>query len=254
MTGLPYILLLALMPAAGNFVGGLIAEFTTTTKRTLSLALHFAAGIIFAVIALELAPRAFEGAPVWMAALALFVGGLFYILLEAVVERFVGGHDDKMPASLAETGSSSSWMIYAAVAVDLFADGLLIGTSSTLSLGLALVVALGQVTADLPEGFATVANFKDKGVPRTKRLLLTASLAFPILFGALLSYFVLKDLGPTIQLTALAFVAGLLLVAASEELMGEAHDSTEDTRWSIVALVAGFVLFGLVSGYFEPPG
>ena len=56
------------------------------------------------------------------------------------------------------------------------------------------MLSLGQVTADLPEGFATVATFKEKGVPRTKRLILSASLVAPILIGASLGYFVLRGL------------------------------------------------------------
>lgn len=53
--------LLALLLGLGNALGGVAAEFTRTTPARLSLALHFAAGIVFGVIALELAPRAFGG-------------------------------------------------------------------------------------------------------------------------------------------------------------------------------------------------
>ena len=63
MSGFIQVILLALLPAAGDFAGGLAAEFIRTTRRTLSFALHLAAGIVFGVIAIELAPRAFEGAP-----------------------------------------------------------------------------------------------------------------------------------------------------------------------------------------------
>ena len=251
MTSFLQVILLALMPAAGNFFGGVIAEFVETSRRTLSLALHLAAGIVFGVIAIELAPRAFEGAPTWMAAAGFFAGGMAYLLIETVVGRFVGEDGENMPLSSAGATGKGGWMIYAAVAVDLFADGLLIGTGSTLSFELALLLALGQVTADVPEGFATIANFKNKGVPRRRRLLLSASFVLPILAGAMLSYFVLRNMAETIQLTALAFTAGLLLVAASEEIIGEAHEAAEDSRWSVVAVVGGFVLFALVAGYFE---
>lgn len=252
MTEFVQVILLALLPAAGNFSGGVVAEFVKTSRRTLSLALHLAAGIVFGVIAIELAPRAFEGAPTWMAAAGFFAGGMTYLLLEAVIGRIVGEKNETLPLSAATSAEASGgWMIYAAVAVDLFSDGLLIGTGSTLSFQLALLLALGQVTADVPEGFATIANFKDKGVPRGRRLLLSASFALPILAGALLSYFVLRNVAESIQLTALAFTAGLLLVAASEEIIGEAHEATEDSRWSVLAIVGGFVLFAFVAGYFE---
>lgn len=55
------------------------------------------------------------------------------------------------------------WMIFVAVSIDLFSDGLMIGTGSSVSITMALTLALGQVMADVPEGYATIANMKNKG-------------------------------------------------------------------------------------------
>lgn len=248
------VLLLALLPALGNFGGGMLAEILQTSRRTLSLALHLAAGIILGVIAIELAPRAFEGAPAWMAGLGFLAGGVFYILLNMAITQFTGSDDvasDDDDTVRAGNDTAGAWMIYVAVAVDLFSDGLLIGVGSSLSFSLALLLALGQVTADIPEGFATIANFKDKGVPRAKRILLAASFVLPITIGALLSYFLLRDASEAIQLTALAFTAGILLVAAVEEIIGEAHGAAADEKISTLAISGGFVLFALIASYLE---
>lgn len=43
------ILALALLPAAGNFAGGLVAQFVPGSRKALNLALHAAAGILIAV-------------------------------------------------------------------------------------------------------------------------------------------------------------------------------------------------------------
>jgi len=86
-------------------------------------------------------------------------------------------------------------MIYVAVAVDLFSDGLMIGAGSAVATSLALVLALGQVLADVPEGFATIANFKDKEVPRRRRLIVGASFAVPVLLAATLAYVLLRGQG-----------------------------------------------------------
>lgn len=252
MSDLLQVLLLALFPAGGNFMGGLVAEFTRTTRKRLSIALHLAAGILFGVIAIELAPRVFKGAPPWLAGLAFFAGGLAYVLLDQMVERLTGGDSEEEQNTEGSASTmSGAWVIYAAVAVDLFSDGLLIGAGSSISFSLALILAIGQVTADIPEGFATIANFKDKGVPRARRFLISASFLIPVMAGALLSYLVLRDQSEAIQLAALAFTAGLLLAAASEEIVGEAHEAAPDTRWSSLAITGGFVLFALVASYFE---
>ena len=55
--GFLQVLLLALLPALGNVAGGLLNEFFPVSYRTLSLALHAATGILFAVIGVDLMPR-----------------------------------------------------------------------------------------------------------------------------------------------------------------------------------------------------
>ncbi len=155
---------LALLPALGNFFGGVVAELFQPTPRMLSRALHMAAGIVVAVVAVELMPRALEGTAAWLVVLGFCLGGAAYILLEWTLEKLVG--DEK---------SAGPWMVYAAVFIDLTSDGLMIGVGSVVSFALALVLAVGQVTADIPEGFASIANFRDKGVTRARRLLLAGS-------------------------------------------------------------------------------
>lgn len=58
--------------------------------------------------------------------------------------------------------------------VDLFSDGIMIGTDSVISFNLGLLLALGQVPADIPEGFATISSFRKHGLSPTKRVLLAA--------------------------------------------------------------------------------
>lgn len=88
-------------------------------------------------------------------------------------------------------------------------------------------------------------------MPRARRLLMSASFALPILFAALASFFLLREQGPQVQLTVLALIAGLLLVAATEEIIGGAHVAANDSRLSAISIVADFVLFALVSSTFE---
>ncbi|MDO9501447.1 ZIP family metal transporter [Falsiroseomonas sp.] len=239
MDGIWYVLLLSLLPGAGNFAGGMAAEFLTTSPRLLNLALHAAAGIVIAIVSVELIPEALGVLPAWWLAAAFAAGGGAYLLTETLVERLQGGGG--------EGGRTGMWMIYVAVAVDLTSDGLMLGTGAAVSSGLGLVLAAGQVLADLPEGYATVANFRNKGVPRRRRILLSASFFLFATSAALLSYLLLKGASDEVRMAALAFVAGLLTVAAVEDMLEEAHEAREDNRLSILAFVGGFALFTLVS-------
>ena len=71
MQGFVLVLALAALPAAGNFLGGLAAEVFKVSERALSLALHLAAGIVLAVVGLELMPEALTAQPPWVPVLEI---------------------------------------------------------------------------------------------------------------------------------------------------------------------------------------
>ena len=238
-----YLLALALaaMPALGNFAGGLLAEWMRVSDRMLSFALHAAAGIVMAVVAVELLPESFESAPAWLIILAFVLGGAFFMAVDTAIERF---------GRSSESGEASGgpWAIYFGVAVDLFSDGIMIGAGTTVSFSLGLLLALGQVPADIPEGFATIATLRAKGVPRRTRLLLAASLALVIFLGVTVGYWAVRGAPEVVKFALLAFTAGVLMTVAVEEIVPEAHKS-EETKTATACFVGGFALFALLSKY-----
>lgn len=234
-------LALALLPAAGNVTGGLLAEAVHVSTRVLSLVLHAASGIVLAVVGIELLPEALEVGPAWLMLLAFVAGGGFAVLLDRAVDLVT-------VRTASESGLTGAWAIYAGVGVDLFSDGLMIGTSSAIEFGLALLLALGQVPADVPEGFATIATFKRRGVAARTRMLLTAALTVPILLGTTIGFWAVRGQPEELKFGVLAFTAGILLTVAVEELLAEAHEG-EEPRTASLFLVGGFALFALLSAY-----
>jgi ZIP family zinc transporter len=130
------ILLLAAMPAAGNFAQVLLRNFFHVSAKSLSLALHLAAGIILAVVGVELMPQALESEVPWIVILAFIAGGVCFTvadkLINYVQKRFGKGG-----------ANTSAWSIYFAVSIDLFSDGVMIGSGSTVAASLGLSLALG---------------------------------------------------------------------------------------------------------------
>jgi len=238
MNEITYVLLLALLPALGNFAGGLAVELLPPSKALLNRALHAAAGVMLAVVAIAVMPEVLKHTSPWRIALMFMAGGLSYLLIDAVIAFWQK-----------ERAEARAWMAYAAVAVDLVGDGLLIGTGAALSGSLALALALGQVLADLPEGYAVVANFRDKGKTRSQRIIISASFVLPVLLAALGGYLFLREQTSAFKACSLVFIAGLYILAAVEDMIGEAHEAAEDSRWSAVSFLAGFSLFILVDGY-----
>mgnify|MGYP002336120872 CR=1 FL=1 len=142
-------------------------------------------------------------------------------------------------------------MIFFGVSVDLFSDGTMVGTGSTVAVGLGLLLALGQVPSDVPEGFATIANFRRAGVRRWTRLLLSAAFAVPIFLGATLGYWLMRDAPELYKLLLLTFTAGVLSTLVVEELVPEAVEEVPEHPLSSLAFVGGFALFALISAYLE---
>lgn len=251
------VLLLALLPAAGNFLGGVLAEMINVSRRTLSLALHVAAGVVLAVVGIELVPEALAIDRPWIPLLTFVLGGAGFIVLEHLIGwvrgRFAGveaGASGAVAQDAEPETGVGPWAIYAGVAIDLFSDGVMIGTGSNIALALGVLLALGQVPADVPEGFATIATFKNKGLPRARRMMLMASFSIPILLGATLGFFAVRGAPGIVKVSLLTFTAGILASVAVEEMIPEAHEEGEP-KLGPLALVSGFALFALMSVYVE---
>lgn len=229
------------IPAFGNFLGGILAEVFRVSGKTLSLTLHFAAGMVTAVVGIELMPRALDASHPWVPIVAFLLGGGFFVLVDSMIET--------VKSRMGGAGASGgAWGIFFGVAVDLFSDGMMIGTGATIGLSLGLLLAIAQMPADIPEGFATIATFKNQGVSRRMRLGLSALFAAPILLGTTIGYWLVRDRPELLQLSLLAFTAGILAAVVIEEIVPEAHREGE-ARFAALAFVGGFGLFAALVAY-----
>ena len=242
MSGYALVLALAALPAGGNFFGGVLAEVFRVSERALSLALHLAAGIVLAVVGLELMPEALEATAPWVPLLAFVAGGAAFIALD----RSIGYVQARMGRGGGKEGSAMA--IFSGVSLDLFSDGVMIGTGTVLNPALGLLLAIGQVPADIPEGFAAVATLRNAGIERKQRIMLAAGFAIPIMVGATIGYFALRDASEIVTLSVLALTGGALVAVVTEEMIAEAHEG-ETSQLGPIFLTAGFALFGAISVY-----
>lgn len=219
------------------------------SRRTLSLALHAAAGIVLAVVGLELVPEALEASPPWVPLLAYLAGGLFFLGVDAVIERWGASASSRdAPGDQGEEEGGNPLAIYAGTMLDLFSDGIMIGTGALINPALGLLLALGQTPADVPEGFATIATLRRVGFSRARRVLLTVGLALPLLVGGTLGYFALQEAPDLVRLSVLAMTGGALTAVVVEDIVPEAHRGG-DSRLATMFLVGGFSLFAAISVY-----
>ncbi|PLC10738.1 hypothetical protein AUQ48_16940 [Kocuria flava] len=101
---------------------------------------------------------------------------------------------------------------------------MMIGTTTILSPSLGLLLALGQVPADVPEGFAAIATLRRAGIARRPRVLMALGFAAPILIGATLGYFALRQGPELLTLSVVTMTGGALISVVVEDMLHEAHE------------------------------
>lgn len=240
----PFLSTLALsaMPAVGSYIGGLLSEFIPPSKGNLSLTLHAAAGIILSVVGVEIMPQMLAADPPWLIFLAFVGGGGFFILMRRGIKFF-----QKRTKKSAK--QSSAWVISAAVAIDLFSDGLMVGTSSTIAFSLALMVAVGHILANIPTGMAVISSFKHSKTSALFRQSVSASFIFPPVIGATLGYWLVMGQPEVIKFMLLAFTAGILTTLVVENMVPEASEHEKENYQETLCFVGGFAFVALLSTY-----
>jgi ZIP family zinc transporter len=234
--------LYALLPAAGNLIGAILAENVRTPRWVVGAALHGSAGITIALISVDLTPRIVDAIPMWLIALT-FVGGagISYSLARGL-------------ATTSATGSGAetrAWMVYIAIGSDLFADGVTTGAGSAVELRLGLLLSAAQLVANIPGGFAATSNLKARNVGRRQRMMAAVAMCVPVVASAAIGFLLLRDAPDTAKLAVLSVIVGILLVATVEDMIPEG-DAPRPPRWSSTsAFTAGFIALALSAGYLN---
>ena len=229
----------ALLPAAGIIVGSLLAESIRTPKWLVGASLHATAGIAIALVSIDVMPRLLITSSSWLIVVGFLTGAGISVLIANLWGSF-----RHRPGR----GTVGAWMVYMAVATDLISDGLMVGAGTAVETQLGFLFAATQAVANVPGGFAATSNFRDDGMPRLQRLVLSASMLVPALLSTGLGYVVLRGAPTAAHNLALAVFIGILLLATVEDVIPQGDDP-EPPRWiSTAAFAGGFVAFALLSG------
>jgi ZIP family zinc transporter len=233
MTLIPQVLLYTLLPAVATIVGGAIAAVRPPGGRTRSYIQHFAAGVVFSVVAAELLPdvmRRHEPLEIILGFAAGVVTMLGIRRLTESLEKSRSG-DQTFPVGLV-----------VAVAVDLVIDGALIGMGFAVGSEEGVLLTLAIAVELLSLGLAVSASLGAASIPKGRAVITTALLALAVPASAAAGATVLAGLSERLLETVLSFGLAALLYLATEELLVEAHEEPE-TPLATASFFVGFLLF-----------
>ena len=233
MTGtLIHVLIYACVPVIAALVGGLVSAFRPPKPAIRSAIQHCAAGVVFAVAAVELMPeilRQHQPVPV----VAGFAAGVGAMLVLRTITR-------KVERSPSERHVPVPFL--AAMGTDLLIDGFLIGLGFTAGAKEGKLLTLALSVELLALGLATAVTLTNAGLSRARTVAITGALALLVPGGALAGVLLLRGISGTGLEIVLSFGLAALLFLVTEELLVEAHEVPE-TPLITTAFFAGFLLF-----------
>lgn len=232
------VLVYSLAPVLAAVAGSAVAAVRPPGPRVRSAVQHFAAGVVFSVVAVELLPDIVrQHRPLWV--VIGFAAGIIAMLgLRRITESKLEGKSEQGSKSLPAA-------LLVATGIDIALDGLLVGFGfgAGEKEGKLLVGALAFELFSLTT--AVAATLKNAGLSRSGSFLTSVSLSFGIPLGALVGLTLLRNTSDAAMEALLSFGLAALLFLVTEELLVEAHEVPETTAIT-ACFFSGFLIFLLL--------
>lgn len=230
------VLLISAIPVGAAFLGAAVAALRPPGPVVRSSIQHFAAGVIFSVVAVELLPEVRRGHDPLEVGWTFAAGVALMLIIDAVVKRF--RHNGEQGAA---RGPSPGQLV--PIGVDVLLDGILIGIAMTTGLkqGVLLTIALTLELFSL--GLTMALEFGTSKL--LVRVLAPTGIACLMILGAILGRTLLVDASVHTLAGLLAFGCAALLFLVTEELLIEAHESA-NTSVTTTMFFVGFLIFLLL--------
>jgi ZIP family zinc transporter len=218
----------ALLPFAVMSAAAGVAVVKTPGPGARSVIQHFAAGAVFAAVAVDILPELVAEHDTARVAVGMAIGVGLMVGLRAATARTAALEDGNKTGLIVTLG------------IDIVIDGLLIGVGFALgsAQGRLLALALSIEFASL--GLALASTLSAAGKSRRSILTTAVGLAALAPIGAAVGAIALSRASADVQGITLAVGAVALMYLVTEELLTEAHESPE-LPWYTAVFFAGFL-------------
>jgi ZIP family zinc transporter len=238
------VLAFALLPTGAMLAGGGFALWRVPNAAWRSTILHFAAGVVFSVVAVELLPDIVKEHKPLEVALG-FGGGVAAMLgLRAWMSRMEGVPERAAVTRVVPSQVLPLGLLFG-IAVDLIVDGLLLGVGFAAGQKEGMLLAFALTAEVLALGLATSAQLRREGCVVLRVLAVLGALSLSFLIGAIGGATLLSNLSGEMLELVLSFGLAALLFLVTEELLVEAHEEAE-TPALTASFFGGFLLFLLL--------
>jgi ZIP family zinc transporter len=223
-----------LIPCLAALAGGIVTLIRPPGERMRNVIMHFAAGVVFALVAVELLPDIVERHAPLEVGIGFAAGTILMLGIRAWSQRL----ESRSPIT---TGTIPSGFVVA-MGVDFLVDGVLLGLGTLAGERVGTLMAIVLSVELFSLGGAVVSRIGGEGVSTGKQFAVLASMVVTFLVGVYGAQRLLGDASPELLVVFLSFGLSALLFLVTEELLSEAHE-TEDTLLSTSMFFTGFLGF-----------
>lgn len=231
------------LSASGLLIGAVGGYYTSLQHTTIARAMTFAAGVLLAVVAVDLVINARGAANLHWTVTGLLCGAAVFSSVNWLLSRRGAQHRKRCGECVEQPEEERQPGSGLAIAAGTFLDGVPEGVVLGLSVlhhgapGLGTVAAF--FLANIPEALSSSAGMRRAGRSARYVFGVWIGIALMISLAAAVAGLVLRGTGPAVRGTVEAFAAGAILALVSETMIPEAFHGSP--QFNGLLLVVGFV-------------
>ncbi len=205
--------------ATAGVLGGVLASLWAPGRRVTSYIQHFAAGVVIAAVALQVAPEIQRAGARPSVVLGGFAcGGLFMIGVKWLTLRIEERERQRR---------GRPWGLTAAAAIDTALDGTIIGMGFAMGPGVGAILALALGLELFSLTLSVGSSFRQEGGTRWISVAVTSGISLLLVAGAAGGTLLLRNASAGVLAALLSFGAAALLYLVTEELLVETRVGEE---------------------------
>ena len=232
-----------LLSGSGLLIGAVGGYYSRLQHSFISRVMTFAAGVLLAVVAVDLVINARGATSLHWTVMGLLCGAAVFSSVNWLLSRRGAQHRKRCGECVEQPEEEQQPGSGLAIAAGTFLDGVPEGMVLGLSVLHQGAPGLGTVTAfflaNIPEALSSSAGMRKAG--RSARYVFGVWIGIALMIGlaAMVAGLVLRGTGPAVRGTVEAFAAGAILALVSETMIPEAFHGSP--QFNGLLLVVGFV-------------